>query len=188
VSALSDFKQDRARYPRSAWLTEHTLWAVSVYRLGQATLEHRGLRKLLLLAAYAPLSQIVRVITSIEIPRTTSIGPGLRIMHGGPVVFSSYSTIGSHCSFNVGVILGSVDFDSHAAPTIGNDVVFGAYSMVIGRVTVGDGAFIGAMTLVRQDVPAGARAVGVPARILEPKATDSSVQGADAASTLNRVA
>jgi serine O-acetyltransferase len=168
MSALSDFKRDRARYPRWAWLTERPLWAVAVYRLGQATLEQRGVNKLVLLALYAPLSQIVRMLTSIEIPRSTPIGPGLRITHGGPVVISAYSRIGSDCSLNIGAILGSSHLDPEAAPTLGNSVIFGAFVVAIGKIHVGDGAFIGAMTLVRSDIPAGARAVGVPARILPP--------------------
>jgi serine acetyltransferase len=111
----------------------------------------------------------VRILTNIEIPRTAQIGPGLRIAHGGPVIINAETTIGANCSLNVGVVLGTDGPDGSAAPTIGNDVRFGANSMVIGAVTVGDGATIGALTLVRTDVPARSRAVGVPARILPPK-------------------
>jgi serine O-acetyltransferase len=175
VSALADFKRDRARYTRPAWVTEPSLWAVAVYRLGQATLERHDMLRLPLLALYLPLSQAIRLLTSIEIPRSTRIGPGLWIAHGGPVVMSAYSSVGSDCSFNLGAVLGSANYDSTAAPTIGNGVVFGAFAVVIGRVTVGDGAFIGAMTLVRTDVPPGARAVGVPARMLPPNAALSRV-------------
>jgi serine O-acetyltransferase len=168
-TAWSYFREDRSRYGRSAWLTERALWAIATYRLGQATLERDDWVSWVLLVPYAALSQLVRLLTNIEIPRTAQIGPGLRIAHGGPVIINAETTIGANCSLNVGVVLGTDGPDSSAAPTIGNDVRFGAHSIVIGTVTVGDGATIGALTLVRTDVPDRSRAVGVPARILPPK-------------------
>ncbi len=54
-------------------------------------------------------------------------------------------------------------------PVIGDNVEFGAYAQVLGPITIGEGATIGAMSVVLKDVPPGATAVGIPARILEPK-------------------
>jgi len=51
-------------------------------------------------------------------------------------------------------------------PVIGNGVELGAYAQVLGDVTIGDGAKIGAMSVVLENVPPNATAVGVPARIL----------------------
>ena len=62
-------------------------------------------------------------------------------------------------------------------PSIGDDVFVYAGAKVLGDVTVGDGACIGANAVVLEDVPAGATAVGVPARILPPKAVRASGEG-----------
>ena len=52
-------------------------------------------------------------------------------------------------------------------PTIGNRVYIGAGAKIIGKLTVGDGARIGANAVVTEDVPPGCTAVGVPARLIE---------------------
>jgi serine O-acetyltransferase len=164
VSPLAAFRADRARYPRNAWLWERSLWAIAFYRLGQALrLVPRPVR-LALYPLYGALAMLMQIVTNIEIPASTSIGPGLRIHHAGPVVVHAGSRIGSHCTMNTGVVIGNKG--PHEVPTLGDRVSLGTGAQVIGAVTVGDGAGIGAMTLVIHDVPAGAIAVGVPARVL----------------------
>lgn len=173
-SRASDrFRADRSRYPRWAWLTERSLWAVAVYRLGQMTLEGRRPIGPLLILAYAALHQVTKVVTAIEIPRSATIGPGLRIWHGGPVIINANAHVGSGCTINAGLILGH-DGRTDEAPTIGDRVTFGPGAIVLGPVVVGDDCLIGALSLVTADIPAGSRTSGAPARVREPAASITS--------------
>lgn len=65
-----------------------------------------------------------------------------------------------------GVLIGELD-ESHAAPVIEEDVFIGAKAIILGSVTIGKGARIGAGAVVLQDIPAGCTAVGNPARIIK---------------------
>jgi serine O-acetyltransferase len=95
---------------------------------------------------------------------TTVIGPGLFISHGQGTVLSA-ERIGANLQVHQGVTIGW-DYRGERRPVIGDDVFIGAGAKVLGAVTVGDGARIGANAVVVSDVPAGATAVGVPARIV----------------------
>lgn len=77
------------------------------------------------------------------------------------------TTLGARCTLRQGVTLGN-RLVGDAAPTVGDDVEFGAYAQVLGAVHVGHGARIGAMSVVLYDVPAGCTAVGAPARLISP--------------------
>ncbi len=98
---------------------------------------------------------------------TSEIGPGLFIQHGFATIVAARS-IGANCWINQQVTIG---FDRpEARPVLGDGVAVYAGAKVLGAVTIGDGASIGANAVVLHDVPAGCTAVGVPARILPPKA------------------
>lgn len=93
----------------------------------------------------------------------TAIGPGLYLPHGN-VVIDGMVRIGRRCVIAPWVTIG-VD-GSVAGPTIGDNVFIGTGAKILGGVTIGDGARIGANAVVLRDVPAGATAVGVPARVV----------------------
>jgi serine O-acetyltransferase len=148
------------------WLLEPSLWAVACYRMGEYLLEmderpYRGL----LIRAHSVLATLSQVITGIEIGAKTEIGPGLRIWHGQNLVINPATVIGARCVMRQGVTLGNL-VPGGACPVIGDDVEFGTYAQILGGVTVGDGAKIGSHAVVLRDVPAGATAVGVPARVI----------------------
>jgi serine O-acetyltransferase len=96
------------------------------------------------------------------------VGPGLRIIHLGPVVIHSGAVIGRDCTLEHGVTIGERR-PGEGVPSLGDNVFLGAYAQVLGPVEVGSGARVGALTLVIDDVPAGATAVGVPARVMPPR-------------------
>jgi serine O-acetyltransferase len=94
----------------------------------------------------------------------TRIGPGLFISHGQATILSA-EHIGANLQVHQGVTVGW-DYRGGRRPIIGDDVFIGAGAKVLGAVTVGDGARIGANAVVMCDVPPGSTAVGIPARIL----------------------
>jgi serine O-acetyltransferase len=93
----------------------------------------------------------------------TPIGPGLFISHGQTTILSA-ERIGANLQVHQGVTVGW-DYRGERRPIIGDDVFIGAGAKILGAVTIGDGARIGANAVVVCDVPAGATAVGVPARV-----------------------
>jgi serine O-acetyltransferase len=98
---------------------------------------------------------------------TPSIGPGLVLVHADGTYLSA-ERIGANCVILQQVSLGLMN-PGEKGPTLGDDVFVGAGAKVLGPISIGDGAKIGANAVVIKDVPAGAAAVGVPARILPAK-------------------
>lgn len=96
------------------------------------------------------------------------IGPGLFVSHGQGTILSA-ERIGANLQVHQGVTVGW-DYRGDRRPVIGDDVFIGAGAKVLGAITVGDGARIGANAVVMCDVPAGATAVGIPARVHLPEA------------------
>ncbi len=114
------------------------------------------------------LSQIARLLTGIEIHPGAVIGPGLFIDHGSGVVIGETAIVGEDVLLFHGVTLGGVDSrPGRRHPALGNRVLVGAGAKVLGSITVGDDAKIGAQAVVMKDVPSGATAVGIPARLRE---------------------
>jgi serine O-acetyltransferase len=94
----------------------------------------------------------------------TPIGPGLFISHGQATILSA-EQIGANLQVHQGVTIGW-DYRGDRRPIVGDNVFIGAGAKILGAVTVGDGARIGANAVVVCDVPAGATAVGIPARLV----------------------
>ena len=104
-------------------------------------------------------------ILNIEIPLGCNIGPGLCIWHGYNVVINSEVVIGKNVVIRQGVTIGNVKVGG-GVPKIGNDVEIGCNSVVIGDINIGDGAVIGALTLVNKNVLPGEMCVGKGFRTL----------------------
>jgi len=112
------------------------------------------------------LSHINRFLTGIEIHPGAEIGRRFFVDHGSGVVIGETSEIGDDVHLYQGVVLGGVTLQKKKRhPTVGNHVMIGAGTIVLGPIAIGDGARIGAASLVIHDVPAEAIAVGVPARL-----------------------
>ena len=99
-------------------------------------------------------------LTGVDISPATEIGPGLRISHGTGLVVGNAVRIGRDCLLLQGVTLGAPSTSRRAEmPTIGDRVILGAGSVVIGNVSVGDDAFIGALALISEDIPPGSKVI-----------------------------
>ncbi|MCM8772486.1 MAG: serine O-acetyltransferase [candidate division WOR-3 bacterium] len=114
------------------------------------------------------ISHINRFLTGIEIHPGAKIGRRFFIDHGMGVVIGETAEIGDDVLMYQGVVLGGTSLKKGKRhPTIGNNVVIGAGAILLGPIKVGDGAKIGAGSVVVKDVPEGTTVVGVPARVVE---------------------
>ena len=120
--------------------------------------------------------QFWSVVTGADIPLGTRIGGGLALPHPNGIVIHPKVCIGPNCLIFQQVTLGTVA-SSPAVPMLGGHVDVGAGAKILGGVTIGDHAVIGANAVVLCDVPAGAIAVGIPARIIMPKPKPGAAEG-----------
>lgn len=110
------------------------------------------------------ISQASRFFTGIEIHPGAKIGKGLFIDHGMGVVIGETAEVGDNVVIYHGVTLGGTGKDKGKRhPTVGSNVIIGTGAKVLGPINIGDGAKIGANSVVLNDVPTEATAVGIPA-------------------------
>jgi serine O-acetyltransferase len=114
------------------------------------------------------ISHLGRFFTGIEIHPGATVGRRVFIDHGMGVVVGETAEIGDECTIYQGVTLGgtSLGKGTKRHPTLGRGVIVSAGAKVLGGFTVGDGARVGSNAVLLQAVPAGATAVGIPARIV----------------------
>ncbi len=160
------WRADLARFKAqgaSGWGSEG-FWALSVYRAQRGAMKMRPtpITRVLGLALRV-VKKFVSLVTLINIDRFAVIGPGTYIPHFGPIQINLESTLGADCAIHPVCTVGSAG-SRHGGPMIGDHVMLGAHSCVLGPVHVGDGATVASGAVVVSDVPAGAVAVGVPAR------------------------
>jgi serine O-acetyltransferase len=148
----------------------------------QALLAHRVAHDLL--EAGVPLlprtiAYLTRSVTGIEIHPAAEIGPEFFIDHGAGVVIGETAEVGRRVTLYQGVTLGGTGFQrGKRHPTLGDDVTVGSGAKLLGPIAVGDGAKIGANTVVVEDVPPGSTVVGNPGHPV--KVEGRRVQGPDA--------
>ncbi len=142
-----------------AVLTSPGLHAIIYHRLAH-TLWKRGF--------FLParlLSQFARWLTGIEIHPGARLGKGVFIDHGMGVVIGETATVGDNVMMYQGVTLGGTGKErGKRHPTLEDDAIIGVGASVLGAVTIGEGARVGAGSVVLKDVPAHTTAVGIPAR------------------------
>jgi len=144
-------------YPglHALWLhrAAHALWRREV-KLGARLLAHAN-----------------RFVTGIEIHPAARIGRRVVIDHGMGVVIGETASVGDGCLLYKGVVLGGTSLEHRVRhPQIGEDVVIGSNACILGAISVGDHARIGSGSVVVREVPPGATVVGVPARVIVPRA------------------
>ena len=129
------------------------------------------------------ISHIARGLTGIEIHPGATIGQRVFIDHGFGVVIGETAEIGDDCTIYQGVTLGGTSLSKGAKrhPTLGRGAIIGAGAKVLGAFTVGEGAKVGSNAVVVREVPAGATAIGNPARVIE---KDSEQSKDDAAARM----
>jgi serine O-acetyltransferase len=103
-------------------------------------------------------------LSGCDIREGASLGIGLRMPHLLGIVIHQTAVVGDDCLIMQHVTLGQLE--TGGAPSLGKGVYVGAGAKILGQVTIGDHARIGANAVVLIDVPANATAVGVPARVL----------------------
>jgi len=148
----------------------------------QALLAHRlahALRHAGVPVAPRLLSYMTRAVTGVEIHPAASIGREFFIDHGSGVVIGETAEIGERVTLYQGVTLGGTGFQrGKRHPTLGDSVTVGSGAKLLGPIAVGDGAKIGANTVVIEDVPPGATVVGNPGHPV--KVDGRRVEGPDA--------
>jgi len=118
------------------------------------------------------IAHVARGLTGIEIHPGAVIGRRVFIDHGFGVVIGETAEVGDDCTIYQGVTLGGTSLHKGAKrhPTLESGVIVSAGAKVLGGFTIGEGAKIGSNAVVIKEVPAGATAVGIPARIIRKEA------------------
>ena len=154
----------RERDPASRSSLEAVLTSPGLHAL----VLHRGANQLWRRGLHLParlISQATRWLTGIEIHPGATIGEGVFIDHGMGVVIGETASVGDNVTMYQGVTLGGTGKQrGKRHPTVENDAVIGVGASVLGAVTIGEGARIGAGSVVLKDVPPHTTAVGIPAR------------------------
>jgi serine O-acetyltransferase len=135
------------------------LHAIVLHRLAH-WLHGRGI-------AFIPrlISHLTRFLTGIDIHPGAVLGKGVFIDHGMGVVIGETAIVGDYCLIYQGVTLGGTGKETGKRhPTLGEHVVVGAGAKILGNITIGDYARVGAGSIVLRAVPSHCTAVGVPGR------------------------
>jgi len=160
--------EDFATYDR-LWL-EPGFWAIAAHRLGtRASQVNPAMLRRPLLSAHRVLATAIDWVWGIHLPNTTRIGRRFRIWHHGSILLNARS-IGDDVHVRQDTTFGPVRLADagrpECLPVIEDGVDIGSGACVVGDVHVGKGAFVGANSVVTQQVPPGMVAFGVPARIV----------------------
>jgi serine O-acetyltransferase len=141
-------------------------WALIVYRFGRW---RYGVRPAILRKVFSFVYKIafkfIQIITGIELPCEVELGRNFVIDHFGGIVISGYAKFGDNCRIRNGVVVGLRRVSEPRAPVIGDNVDIGTGAKILGPITIGNNAVIGANAVVLTDVPENCMAVGIPAII-----------------------
>jgi len=157
AKASWNYEADGPREMLRALFSDGTL-AVILYRLMQAS-HHAGLAPAEML-----FNKMNAVFGQCIIGRGAEFGPGLVLIHSQGVVINGAVHAGQNLHIEHQVTIGA---EKGKSPSLGNNVFIGCGAKIVGPVTIGDGARIGANAVVVRDVPADSTVVGIPAKPVE---------------------
>lgn len=142
-------------------------WTLFWHRFGNWRMSVRPrLLRMPLTLVYRVMAKLCEITCGIFLPYTVTVGRRVRLEHFGGMILVA-ERIGDDVVIRQNTKFGIArDWAPCGRPVIGNRVNVGAGAVVIGGVRIGDGAVIGANAVVTADVPDGALAVGVPARLV----------------------
>lgn len=161
---FDNLREDWRTHERDIW--RQGFWVMLTYRFGNWRYRLPGWLRKPVSFIYKLLKIWTQIVTGIDLPCETRVGRRLRIEHFGGIIISGDTVIGDDVVLRNGVTIGLRHTGKPGAPRIGNRVDIGAGAKILGTIRIGDDAVIGANAVVLQDVPPGALAVGVPARII----------------------
>jgi serine O-acetyltransferase len=176
----SDVSSARDRDPAAQGVSSFEI--LSSWAGVQALLAHRAAHALL--ESGVPLlprtiAYLARAVTGVEIHPAAEIGREFFIDHGAGVVIGETAKIGRRVTLYQGVTLGGTGFQrGKRHPTVGDNVTVGSGAKLLGPIAVGEGAKVGANTVVVEDVPPGATVVGNPGHPV--RVEGKRVEGPDA--------
>jgi serine O-acetyltransferase len=156
TGAVSDTVADWAREARTGWNPGKSLLA--------SIRQYQGARNPVSRKLAVLRHRFWSAVSGADIPLNAQIGGGLLIPHPNGIVIHPRAVIGPNCLLFQQVTVGTAGDDR--APVIGGHVDIGAGAKILGGVRIGNHARIGANAVVVNDVPEGATALGIPARIL----------------------
>jgi serine O-acetyltransferase len=159
----------------------HTAEIVLTYPGVHAVVWHRVAHRLWRMGRRFParfLAWLARLLTGVDIHPGATLGRRFFIDHGAGVVIGETAVVGDDVTLYHGVTLGGVSWTpGRRHPTLEDGVLVGAGAKILGPITVGRGARIGANSVVIEDVPPGMTVVGIPGRIVRPSADRRRIAG-----------
>ncbi|WP_348269439.1 serine acetyltransferase [Edaphobacter paludis] len=127
---------------------------------------------------------IVVWILGVELPDEVTAGEGLQLYHGQALVVNKRVIMGKNCILRHSTTIGNTilsDGRAGPSPILGDAVELGAHVVIIGDITIGDYAVVGAGSVVVKNIPPGAVVVGNPARIIRYRESHGKSQFVDGA-------
>lgn len=184
TAAYSEFRRNFSADCRRAWpgaSNGRVLWNVCVDSGLRSTLYLR-VQLMFQDLGLGPLARVMSRLNmtshALDVVVGARIGPGLVMRHPSGIVIGHKTVVGSNATIMQGVTLGQRDLTAKG-PDAGNPVIddgatLGCGAVILGSVRIGANAVVGACSLVLSDVPPGATAVGVPAKVLWPSPSSKS--------------